>query len=54
MAYILATEQAYNSAHTNYLTLLHKLSAKWKSRSFIDDSEFNAVTQALMSTVANA
>jgi hypothetical protein len=54
MAYILSTEQAYNSAHSNYLTLLHKLSAKWKSRSFIDDHEFNAVTHALLSTVASA
>ena len=54
MAYILSSEQAYNSAHANYLTLLHKLSAKWKSRSFIDDSEFNAVTHALLSTVASA
>jgi hypothetical protein len=54
MAYILATEHAYNSAHTNYLTLLHKLSAKWKSRSFIDDSEFNAVTIALTATVTSA
>lgn len=54
MAYILPTEQAYNSAHSNYLTLLHKLSAKWKSRSFIDDSEFNAVTNALSATVISA
>jgi hypothetical protein len=54
MAYILATEQAYNSAHTNYLTLLHKLSAKWKSRSFIDEHEFNAVTNALTATVMSA
>jgi hypothetical protein len=54
MAYILSTEQAYNSAHSNYLTLLHKLSAKWKSRSFIDDSEFNAVTHALTATVTSA
>ena len=54
MAYILPSEQAYNSAHTNYLTLLHKLSAKWKSRALIDEREFNAVTQALMSTVTSA
>jgi len=54
MAYILSSEQAYNSAYTNYLTLLHNLSAKWKSKALIDDSEFNAVTQALMSTVASA
>ena len=54
MAYILSTEKAYNSAHSNYLTLLHKLSAKWKSRSFIDDSEFNAVTHALTATVTSA
>jgi len=54
MAYILSSEQAYNSAHTNYLTLLHKLSAKWKSRSFIDDSEFNAVSHALTATVTSA
>jgi hypothetical protein len=54
MAYILSTEQAYNSAHANYLTLLHKLSAKWKSRSFIDDSEFNAVTHALTATLTSA
>jgi len=54
MAYILSSEQAYNSAHSNYLTLLHKLSAKWKSRSFIDDSEFNAVTHALTATVNSA
>jgi hypothetical protein len=54
MAYILSTAQAYNSAHTNYLTLLHKLSAKWKSRSFIDDSEFNAVTIALAATLTSA
>jgi hypothetical protein len=54
MAYILSTEQAYNSAHSNYLTLLHKLSAKWKSKALIDDREFNAVTQALMSTVTSA
>jgi len=54
MAYIMSSELAYNSAHTNYLTLLHKLSAKWKSRSFIDEHEFNAVTQALMSTVTSA
>ena len=54
MAYILSSEQAYNSAHSNYLTLLHKLSAKWKSRSFIAEREFNAVTSALMSTVASA
>jgi hypothetical protein len=54
MAYILSSEQAYNSAHTNYLTLLHKLSAKWKSRALIDEREFNAVTNALMSTVASA
>ena len=50
----MSSELAYNSAHTNYLTLLHKLSAKWKSRSFIDEHEFNAVTQALMSTVTSA
>jgi hypothetical protein len=54
MAYILVTEQAYNSAHSNYLTLLHKLSAKWKSRSFIDDREFNAVTNALTATLTSA
>jgi len=54
MAYILSTEQAYNSAHTNYLTLLHKLSAKWRSRSLIDDDEFNAVTHALTATVTSA
>jgi hypothetical protein len=54
MAYILPSEQAYNSAHSNYLTLLHKLSAKWKSKALIDDSEFNAVTNALMSTVTSA
>jgi hypothetical protein len=54
MAYILSSELAYNSAHSNYLTLLHKLSAKWKSRSFIDDHEFNAVTNALTATVTNA
>jgi len=54
MAYILATQQAYNSAHTNYFTLLHKLSAKWKSRSFIDEHEFNAVTNALTATVISA
>jgi len=54
MAYILSTEQAYNSAHSNYLTLLHKLSAKWKSKALIDDSEFNAVSIALMSTVTSA
>jgi hypothetical protein len=54
MAYILSSEQAYNSAHSNYLKLLHKLSAKWKSRSFIDDSEFNAVTMALTATVTSA
>jgi len=54
MAYILPTEQAYNSAHSNYLTLLHKLSAKWKSKALIDDSEFNAVSIALMSTVTSA
>jgi hypothetical protein len=54
MAYILSSEQAYNSAHTNYLTLLHKLSAKWKSRSFIDEREFNAVTMALTATITSA
>ena len=54
MAYILSSEQAYNSAHTNYLTLLHKLSAKWKSRSFIDEREFNAVTTALTASVTSA
>ena len=54
MAYILSTEQAYNSAHSNYLTLLHKLSAKWKSRSLIEDHEFNAVTHALTATVTSA
>jgi hypothetical protein len=54
MAYILSSEQAYNSAHTNYLTLLHKLSAKWKSKALIGEREFNAVTNALMSTVASA
>jgi hypothetical protein len=54
MAYILSSEQAYNSAHTNYLTLLHKLSAKWKSRSFIDEHEFNAVTNALTATLTSA
>jgi hypothetical protein len=54
MAYILSSEKAYDSAHTDYLTLLHKLSAKWKSRSFIDDSEFNAVSQALTASVASA
>lgn len=54
MAYILSSEQAYNSAHSNYLTLLHKVSAKWKSRSFIDDSEFNAVSHALTATVTSA
>jgi hypothetical protein len=54
MAYILSSEQAYNSAHSNYLTLLHKLSAKWKSRSFIDDSEFNAVSIALTATITSA
>jgi hypothetical protein len=54
MAYILSSEQAYNSAHSNYLTLLHKLSAKWKSKALIDEREFNAVTNALMSTVASA
>jgi len=54
MAYILSSEQSYNSAHTNYLTLLHKLSAKWKSRSFIDDSEFNAVSHTLTATVTSA
>jgi hypothetical protein len=54
MAYILATQEAYNSAHTNYLTLLHKLSAKWRSKALIDDHEFNAITQALTATVARA
>jgi len=54
MAYILSSEQAYNSAHANYLTLLHKLSAKWKSRSFIDEREFNAVTSALTATLTSA
>jgi hypothetical protein len=54
MAYILLTEQAYNSAHTNYLTLLHKLSAKWKSKALIDDHEFNAVTSALTATITSA
>uniref|UniRef100_A0A6C0KR86 Uncharacterized protein n=1 Tax=viral metagenome TaxID=1070528 RepID=A0A6C0KR86_9ZZZZ len=54
MAYILSTEQAYNSAHSNYLTLLHKLSAKWKSKALIDEREFNAVTQALTATVTSA
>ena len=54
MAYILSTEQAYNSAHSNYLTLLHKLSAKWKSKALIDDHEFNAVTSALTATVISA
>ena len=54
MAYILSTEQAYNSAHSNYLTLLHKLSAKWKSKALIDDSEFNAVTSALTATLISA
>ena len=54
MAYILSSEQAYNSAHSKYLTLLHKLSAKWKSRSFIDEREFNAVTSALTATVTSA
>jgi len=54
MAYILSTEQAYNSAHSNYLTLLHKLSAKWKSKALIDDSEFNAVTNALTATLTSA
>jgi hypothetical protein len=54
MAYILTTEQAYNSAHSNYLTLLHKLSAKWKSKALIDDHEFNAVTNALSATVTSA
>jgi hypothetical protein len=54
MAYILSSEQAYNSAHANYLTLLHKLSAKWKSRALIDEHEFNAVTNALTATVASA
>ena len=54
MAYILATQEAYNSAHTNYLTLLHKLSAKWRSRALIDENEFNAITQALTATVARA
>ena len=54
MAYILSTEQAYNSAHSNYLTLLHKLSAKWKSKALIDDSEFNAVTNALTATITSA
>jgi len=54
MAYILSTEQAYNSAHANYLTLLHKLSAKWKSKALIDEREFNAVTNALSATVISA
>ena len=54
MAYILTTEKAYNSAHSNYLTLLHKLSAKWKSKALIEDREFNAVTHALTATVTSA
>lgn len=54
MAYILSTEQAYNSDHSNYLTLLHKLSAKWKNKALIDDSEFNAVTSALTATITSA
>jgi len=54
MAYILLTEQAYNSAHTNYLTLLHKLSTKWKSKALIDEREFNAVTNALTATLTSA
>jgi hypothetical protein len=54
MAYILSSEQAYNSAHSNYLTLLHKLSAKWKSKALIDEREFNAVTHALTTTVTSA
>ena len=54
MAYILSTEQAYNSAHTNYLKLLHKLNAKWRSRALIDVHEFNAVTHALTATVTSA
>jgi hypothetical protein len=54
MAYILSSEQAYNSAHTNYLKLLHKVSAKWRSRALIDDSEFNAVTNTLTATLTSA
>jgi len=54
MAYILSSEQAYNSAHTNYLTLLHKLSAKWKSKALIDEREFNTVTSALTATLTSA